>query len=49
MKGWFKPCGLHAEFPENEVVAGAIDFLMGLFDNVFISFYSIINLLYFRI
>uniref|UniRef100_A0A7S4HII3 Uncharacterized protein n=1 Tax=Vannella robusta TaxID=1487602 RepID=A0A7S4HII3_9EUKA len=29
MKGWYKPCGLHSEYPENEVIAGVIDFLMG--------------------
>jgi len=29
MKGWFKPCGLSDEYPENEVVASAFDFVMG--------------------
>jgi hypothetical protein len=29
MKGWFKPCGLSDEYPENEVVASAFDFVSG--------------------
>lgn len=44
MKGWFKPCGLHSEFPENEIVAGAIDFLMGRFQYIF-YYYFILKLI----
>ena len=29
MKGWYKPCGLRTEFPENELVAGALDYFIG--------------------
>lgn len=31
LKGWFKPCGLHNEYPENEVISSEIEYLLGIY------------------